>query len=347
MSEPVGLVGPALRRWWRVVLLVSAALGLATTVALDTQDPESRQLQRAYLVGASTGGAALVTANTDRTARDAAPVLERDNSLVAEIGRVTGRDADSVRARLTVVHERGTSALRITYAGSSADEVLAAFDALDGIATTTGIPSAGIAPGALRPLQGSRDVVTRVDPVRSHPAWGLLVGLLVGSVSALLLERSRPRLLHRRHLQALTARSVLEIGSQGSEQVDVLATRLLRAEPQRVAVLVTSDDQHVRAADLADDLRIALARLGAPVPVCPATVDDLHGLAQGAPDPEVAWLLVVDERQRLRDVGDALDRTASCADLVLVVLPAVERVDLRRLAGSTSDIASGSTAAAP
>src|SRR3954468_10398431 len=95
-----GLARSALTRRWRVGLLVTAIVGLALTFALDRLQVRSYQRVGSYLVTQTSGTSdRLVSANTDRAARDYAAVIQRDERLLGVLAHAVGRSESATRDR--------------------------------------------------------------------------------------------------------------------------------------------------------------------------------------------------------------------------------------------------------
>ena len=328
---PPGLVLPAVRRFWRVVLALTAGVGLAAASGLAALDVRTYQRTATYLVASSPAvgsDAALVSTNTDRAARDYAVVLQQDEQLLARLAARVGRDADDVRERLQSSYEPASSAIRLRYSGTTADEVAVLFAELDRVVGSEGLVTAGFPAGAVRPLSTTGEVTAVEDPFRAHPSSGLLLGLAAGVAGAVALERARPRVAGRRHLQWLTRRPVVEVPATSDEALEALVVRLLAPQPtpQRVLVVGTERSADAAAQALAQRLRTrtpALVRAGALAPAAgEVTLEQVPRSA--LPDverrsPGASWLLVVEPGSTVRGVGAALDLVRSAGSVVVAV----------------------------
>jgi hypothetical protein len=308
-----GLVWSPLRRHWRWVLGLTAALGLTLTLLLDGTSTHRYSLTETYLVtaaapatGAAATDAALVSANTDRAARDYAVVLRSDDRLLAALASTTDRSPEQVRAALRTGYRPASSTIEVSYHAAQAAQVRALFAELDRLVASDSIGSSNFAPGLVRPLHADRPLSSTTLIAGVHPGVGLVGGLLVGLLAALLLSRGRPRVANRLQLQVLTDRPVLVLDGT-PEALEALAVRALGCGSERVCVVAT--DPEPRAAELRD----ALARLSdAPPVVVASTVV--------APERGETAVLVTAVGEPLRRLESRLSELDEYADVLVALV---------------------------
>ena len=81
-------------------------------------------------------------------------------------------------------------------------------------------------------------VSKELDPLRAHPALGLLGGLAVGATVALALERSRPRVSSVGQLQSVTIARVVPVLEGSAASAATLAAAVFDTEPPPAVVHV-------------------------------------------------------------------------------------------------------------
>jgi capsular polysaccharide biosynthesis protein len=318
-----GLVGFALRRHWRVVLAVTVAVGLLASAVLLRQPAHTYRVTKGYLVALEKGeDPTVITDQSDRFARDYASVLRTDSAVLDEIGDRIGTSGSYVRRHLKVAYVPSSSTIVIRFESSKRAEVTAAFAALDTLVEVDGIPTRNIGPGLLRSL-GTPPTVTLTNPLRRVPGTGFVLGLLVALGVAVLLERIRPRIINRAHLQSMTDRSTLSVDQP--DGLEVLAVRVLGPMPTRV-VLTAADGTVAAAARLSLRLTavaasLAEGRLDRAVLDVPfhVEVNADPDLLSDAVQPGDCWLVLTDVGSPLHRTELVLQALDAAADLVVVL----------------------------
>jgi hypothetical protein len=326
---PPGLVWPALTRHWRVILGITAGVGLAVAIVLNSADVRTYYRTSRYLVAAvpasATDARPIVTLSTDRIARNYATVLGSDDGLLSTLAARVGRSTEAVRDRLFVGYQARTSTIVVYYRGDNTREVRAFFAEFDRQITSFGIPSTNLPPRAVRPMRsGAKDVVSLVDPLRAHPAWGLLAGLVTGLATALALERAHPRVAGRAHLQSVTDLPVLEVSGGSSEALEAVVVRLLAPEqtPRRVVVVPVEASHRDISSALVDRIRRTAVDLVTQGTLAPAaeTVPVLLDVPAVPAISGTSWLVVTRPGASVRAVGAALERLARSGRVLVVLL---------------------------
>jgi hypothetical protein len=313
-----GVLASAARNY-RCVLGVLLLVGIPLSLISERQPLHTYRATKPYLVaGGSANNAAVITGDTDRVARDYAAVLRSDDNLLDELAAAVHRSRDSVAARLQVGYVTAGSTIFVRYEAARAAEVKTLFTALDEAVTRTTGPSPGVPVGFVRPL-GTAQLEERRNLLRPFPGAAALGSLLLGFLVAVVLERSRGRVLHPARLRGLTDHAVLP--ATEPEQVQAVLVRALMGHPERVVVATVElggplAQQVVAALSATRDDLIARGELDPGIPVVPS----------GPPGPGAvtvadAVVLVATPRTALRSVRDALQLWDAAGDLVLAVFP--------------------------
>lgn len=292
----------ALRRRWKGVLLLAVVVGIPLSWLLSTVPQTTYRVTQGYVVAdVAEDGDRVVTANSDRAARDYAAVLRTDEALVVELARQVDVPADDVRERLSAGYLPGAGTLFVRYDAEDRREVLDVMAALDRVLASTGAPAGGFAPGDVTPL-GIPPVEELGLPLDAVPGAGFVVALLGAVAAAVLLERLRPRVVDAGQVRGVTDASVVSL--DGPDALELLAFRVRASAPHRVLVrgLPGVDDDAV--ARLAYDLGAAgvPAQVADPLSSGPAT-----------------WVLLAELPGSQRAVEDAVAELGGAADLVVAV----------------------------
>lgn len=255
--RPPALAEQALRRRWRAVLLAGLVAGVPLSVAGSALPEQTYRVTQGYLVTRDAPGApAVVTANTDRAARDYASVLREDEQLLEDVARRSGTSAAHVRERLLTGYLPGAGTLFVRYEAADRAEVLHVLAELDRAfsATTASAPRAV-------PLDATA-VETIPNRLNPFPAAGLLVALLAAAAAAVLAERLRPRLTTPAEVRAVTSLPLLQVDAEAD--VALVVRRALRCQPAEVVVLAAPGEEESAAAfcELFDRVREQLAQAG-------------------------------------------------------------------------------------
>ena len=296
----------ALRHHWKGVLLLAVLAGVPLSWLISTVPHTTYRVTQGYVVAdVAEDGDRVVTANSDRAARDYATVLRNDQALVAELAREVDVPADDVADRLSAGYLPGAGTLFVRYDAEDRREVLAVMAALDRILTSQGTPAGGIDPGDVTPL-GVPPVEERGLPVGAVPGAGFVVALLGAAAAALLLERLRPRVVDARQVRAAT--DVAVVALDGPDALELLAFRVLAGAPDRVLVRAVPGVGGDAAQTLAYDLvaRGVPASVADPLSTGPAT-----------------WVLLAELPGSQRAVEDAVQELGSAQDVVVAVRSAV------------------------
>lgn len=293
-GRPPGLVRQALTRHWPWLLAVALLAGAPLSHVMQQQPERLWSSLEVYLVpSADEDGGLLVTSNTDRAARDYASVLRSDELLLTRLADAVHRSERHVRDHLEVGYLPRTGSIAVRYTAGDRREVQGVLDELDRLVSDTGLPSAQIGPGRVRPL-GAAELTSSRNPLNPFPGAGVLAALALAGVAALLLERSRPRVLGRGNLRTLTDLPVLEVGTEAD--VELLAVRLLRAAPAGVSVLVTDGLAADAAARLLQRVSEALPGLVAERRVPADALTTPFALREPGAAVDGAWVAVTGAR---------------------------------------------------
>ena len=339
-----GLVGRALRRFWPVALVVALAGGLAAAWAADRIEP-TWTAEGEFIVPIADPVPPLLPGEVPpppsllpATAYDAGVaartyelVLESDTALLADLSTRTGIPVAELVSSSDIVHVEGTRVIRITFTGTSEEQVRAFFTELAAVVETAS-PTANLPTGNLRALNVPAEIDAAVGVGSAAPIIGALAGLLLGLAAAVLLERMDSRLTGPGDLRAVAGWPVFDLGSRhAATAAESAVLRILRSRPgaRQVAVVTAPRTPFRSAAEAADELAAAELRLRAagtlpdraPVLWEPfgRLADD--GYAERGAQTSDAVVAVVPRRAAMRAVTRALQslQDLGLADVVAVV----------------------------
>jgi hypothetical protein len=244
-ARSLGLLGPALERFGVAVLMAVVGLGACAALVIPLVYEPAYSATRTYIVGTLPAvhgvDPELVTANIERAARDYASVLTSDDILLGAIAGDVGRTEAHVRDNVEALYLPASSSILVRYTGASQLEVFRFFAALNQQIKVSGVLTARLPAGVVRPLVpvGSPSRVS--NPVLDHP-WLVIPLLLPVCLGiAVLVERARPRVLSPGQLRALSGLPVVEL-SDPPDAVD-RALEVLLGQDFRVQAVSPLDGE--------------------------------------------------------------------------------------------------------
>jgi hypothetical protein len=269
MWEPV-------RRFGMLVFLCMVA-GTAAASLLSYGGSPSYSANAYYVVppgGPAQGAGDSVTPfDAERFARTYAVVLATDEQLLDSLGGQVGRSRTSLADRIRTVALPNSSAIRVTYKGSSRDEVRRFFATLTQLVQQPAPPTPNLRPDTLRLLQAPDDIAKTGGGTWVAPLAGALAGLLVGLAGATLLTNALPKVRSADDARELGGPSVVEVDVADDDSVAALAVRALDHDGdgvQGVAVVALTRRGHDHALALVDRLAAATRSLVAQGRLSPA-----------------------------------------------------------------------------
>jgi hypothetical protein len=307
-------------RRFSTLVILSVIVCAGAAALLSFRSAVSYAGTATYLVPPGTGAATADTVtpyDAERIARTYTVVLAEDEQLLDALGSSIGRTRLEVSERLTAVALPSSSAVRLTYEGSSRDEVRTFFDQLTALVQSSTPPTNNIRPGSLRLLTVDDDI-----PRSGGGSWvamvaGAIAGLLLGLGAASWLGRARPIVRTASDLREAGGPSVVDVTTSDPHSVGALVIRLLEGSPERasLAVVTTREDGTVAADELTRELRGAVRGL----------IDE-NSLSETV--ATIRWLPA--------KFGTGGERMAQDADRTLLVVP--EGEDVRVVAACLSDL---------
>lgn len=321
------LVLPALRRFWPLAILIAVACGFVASWAAQEAGETTYTAEGQYLVPVAPpvaeplpGEPPLVPSTLPTDAYDAGVlartyelVLVNDDRLRAALAQGVGVTEGELADNTTVVTIPGTQVIRVTYTGTSAEEVETYFATLSALVSQQS-PTPYLPTGNLVPLRQPSDIEANPGLSDVAPWAGALAGLLLGVGAAVLLERVDRRVRSQADVRWLVGWPVFEArGVAAGPSLETVVLRLLQGRDgvDRVAVVAVPGTKPQVLGGVADDLASAEVRVrrsgalpqdGRVVQWAPngRLADD--GLAERAVQQADAAVVVVPRRARYRGV---------------------------------------------
>lgn len=253
-----------LRRSWIVVLCMVVA---ASTAGVLAAGPASYTADAVMIVPGGGSGEPGRASEAQRLAATYAAVLGEDDGVTPIVASAVGRSRWEVEQRLEVVNVMGTSVVQMSYEGQTPQEAVAAVSTVVRLVTGDEPQTPTVSPGTLLPTR----VVGQAEPTPRTPAVpiGVILGLALGVLLVVMLERAEPHIDDAGDLQALVAAPV----------------NFVRPTPESVGALAARWSRHTDAQDTVAIVPL----LPGDAPAAAAVYDALrqhveaHGLAQGTP----------------------------------------------------------------
>jgi tyrosine-protein kinase len=264
------------RRWWVPVL----AVAVATTVggAVAASHPGSYTATMVFVVP-STTNAGISPDGAQRLASTYAALILDDDLIARAIGGEVKREPADVKRRVTAVNPVNTALVRITYAGSSRAEALAAVQALQVALVSSQPASPAVRPHSILPVQVAR--VTAPSSSTTSYMLAAIFGLCAAAVLVIALERSDIRVdgtvILEEHVPDIPVlgtvapvgrRSDLPVlhqplnpAAEGFQSIRIALERLGLGSEIETIVVMSADKQEGKTT-FAANLGIALARKG-------------------------------------------------------------------------------------
>jgi succinoglycan biosynthesis transport protein ExoP len=176
------------RRWWIPVLMVAVATTVGGAVAAS--HPGSYTASVVFVVP-STTNKGISPDGAEQLASTYAALILDDDLIAQAIGRQVKREPADVKRRVTSVNPVNTALVRVTYAGSTRAEALAAVRALQAALTGSQPASPAVRPNSVIPVQVAR-VTAPSSPTTSY-VLAAIFGLCAAAVLIIALERSDVR----------------------------------------------------------------------------------------------------------------------------------------------------------
>jgi capsular polysaccharide biosynthesis protein len=191
------------RRWWLIPLAVVMTAAAAFAAA---QLKESNYTASSWLVTSSDDGfrGPGRAFDASRLALTYATSLPEDDQLIAHIARAIDRSPDEVDDNFTVVNQPDTAAVRLRYSDDDPEVARAGARAAAEGASGREPAAASVTPGTLSVVRLADESDESTDFGLLALALGALLGLGLGIILMLALERADPRLDEPRDVQELT-----------------------------------------------------------------------------------------------------------------------------------------------
>jgi capsular polysaccharide biosynthesis protein len=288
------------RRWWLFVLCVIAGTSGGVYMRLSHPPTYSASTEMIVASGASGLGPgpandAIALALTD------ASIIPTDQKVLSEMGAKLGVSSDEVGRNLSATAEAGTSVVVVTYKAATPAEAVRAANLATHVITS--------GPSALP--RGSLDTVRLADSARDTSTLhtygvplGALLGLVIGLIAILAIERSDPRADQVEDLARATGTPVSAYpGHVSLPELQRLISEV-SASPATITLVPLSDAEQLQTSHLCDGLdactnasQLNFESVG-PVETAGAS------LAEGVGPT----MLVVDGGSRLRTVYSTVSR---------------------------------------
>ena len=247
---PLRLLPLLRRRWWLLVLATAAVTASGYFTASTQQQSNSAE-------------AVAVVGDRERSAADAialaatyAGLIPEDAGVVRSIASRLQLTPKEARKGIAVIKTPGTALLRLRYEADTAERALEGARAL-ARAVHSGSPN--LPRGTLNVVRGP------APPERGSPASdtvllvaGVLVGLFLGGVLMVFLERADARGDHERDLEDTTGLPATRLGKHSSGPQAALVDRwdsLAADRPARVALIPATRRAQGATARVADALQ--------------------------------------------------------------------------------------------
>jgi capsular polysaccharide biosynthesis protein len=180
-----------LRRWWLLALATAAVVAAAYAV-VNAQSESNTARALTVVPAGSTSNAPGSATDAEQLAATYAALIPEDDALARQVARRLDMSPAEARDRLGVVNTADTALLELTFKDADPAVALAGARALAELATDGGSPN--IPP---KTLNMARAPVEAVDASpgdgRSSLLLGILLGLFVGAVAMVFLERADAR----------------------------------------------------------------------------------------------------------------------------------------------------------
>ncbi len=263
------------RRWWIPIL----AVAVATTVggAVAASHPGSYTATMVFVVP-STPNTGISPDGAQRLASTYAALVLDDDLIAQAIGRGVKRGPADVKRRVTAVNPVNTALVRVTYAGRSRAETLAAVDALQAALTGSQPASPGVRPHSILSVQVG---ITAPAGRMTSYLLAAIFGLCAAAVLVIALERSDIRVdgtaILEEHVPDIPILgTVAPVGrrsdipvlnqpfnpaAEGFQSIRIALERLGLGSEIETIVVMSADKQEGKTT-LAANLGMALARRG-------------------------------------------------------------------------------------
>lgn len=238
------------RRWWIFVLCVVA--GTAGGVFMRVSQPPTYSASTEMIVASGASGVspgpendAIALALTD------ASIIPTDQKVLSEVGAKLGISADEVSRNLQATAEAGTAAVVVTYRAATSAQAVRAANVATRIITsgTSALP------------RGSLDTVRLADSARATSTLhtygvplGALLGLIIGLITILAIERTDPRADQVEDLARATGTPVSAYpGHVSLPELQRLISEV-SATPTTITLVPLTDAEHLQTSQLCDGL---------------------------------------------------------------------------------------------
>jgi capsular polysaccharide biosynthesis protein len=278
---------PMLRRRWWLLVIAAAAVVLAAYSVVNAQSDSHTARALTLVPAGSTSNAPGSATDAEQLAATYAALIPQDDALTKALGRELGLSPQDVEKRIGVVNTSDTALLELSFKDENPEQALAGARAFAENAADGGSPN--IPPKTLNVARLPTEAMSDGPGQGSSSLLlGLILGLFVGGIAMVFLERADARADDPADAEdalglpatRLTNRT---LGSQVAlaERWRSMATR----EPACVA-FVPASAAGERVADIAANALAAAAReRGARVAVRPATEQVREPVPVGAVDP--------------------------------------------------------------
>lgn len=277
---------PMLRRRWWLLVIATAAVVLAAYSVVNAQS-ESHTARALTLVPAgSTSNAPGSATDAEQLAATYAALIPQDVALTEAVARELGLDPKEVEKRIGVVNTSDTALLELSFKDKDPEQALAGARALAEEATDGGTPN--IPPRTLNVARFPTEAASE-SPGQGNSSLllGLLLGLFVGGVAMVFLERADARADDPADAEDALGLPATRLTDRTLGSQVALAERwrsMAAREPACVAFVPASPAGERVAESAANALAAAARERGARVAVRPASEQVRELVPVGAAD---------------------------------------------------------------
>jgi capsular polysaccharide biosynthesis protein len=277
---------PMLRRRWWLLVMATAAVVLAAYSLVNAQSDSHTARAITVVPAGSTSNAPGSATDAEQLAATYAALIPQDESLTASVGRELGLSPKDVEKRIGVVNTSDTALLELSFKDEDPAQALAGARALAQDAADGGSPN--IPKKTLNVARFPTEATSNGPGQGSSSLMlGVLLGLFVGGIAMVFLERADARADDPGDAEDALGLPATRLTNRTLGSQVALAERwrsMAAREPACVAFVPASASGERVADSAANALAAAARERGARVAVRPATEQVREPVLVGAAD---------------------------------------------------------------